>query len=272
MKNKIWLISLLLFGVFMTSLIPVDAEDMSTTVTLLDGQQMGGFHLYDIFFSLDSCKINYATEFYVIEHGETRIMPDGLEVTVTGISSPNLDVGYCKLTLFGDASLVSSSISNPLLAQGSTSSSSWQIPEVAISDLDLELNYLTEEDLTLEADSIDQEAIKINRISGESSEIKVNGFSVYTTINVAIDGNKLFLEEQEVKIMPKKLNEKFKNIERVDLKLIEEKPVYVVEHKEDYKLFGVIPIKPTVITQVSAEDEEILKTEKSDWLFLAKKQ
>ena len=205
------------------------------------GETTGGITLEDI--GSKTCDVKYKNKFYELRDDESVKMVDGIYLTVRGIKD--------------------------LTIRGIKVNDIESFCEISITDKPLEMYLDTPLD---DLSELGQEVVKIERVSDKLSEIKQNGFSVQTTSQIVIEGNKLFLEEQEIKIMPKKLNEKFKNIERVDLKLIEEKPVYVVEHKEDYKLFGFIPIKPTVITQVSAEDEEILKTEKSDWLFLAKKQ
>lgn len=270
-------------------------RDRGFTQTLQVGETISGITLVGVNSEdtgIDSCRIEYNGIFYTIAYGEREIMSDGTVIGVTDVITTSASLpDYCELTIVGTTSQG--------IAQGSSATSPQSVviitnvggsgggsgggssidgsvshskrPTTIIHDFEIEKEI---EDIEIEMD--EEEIIKINKISEKVSEIKENGFSIYTTKGVKVIEHKLFLEtdngERELKVMPKKLKDKIKNIERVELKVIKEEPVYVVEHKEDYKLFGILAVKPTITTQVSAEDEEILKTEKPLWLFLAKKQ
>lgn len=234
--------------------------------TLSIGQQISGVTLISIDLNGEKCAMEYENPLtvYTINKGQVKTMDDGTRIGVTDVIATSVGLDdYCEFIIYpvegsGGLSSTGGSLGTPV-----------KVPTYKVYST---LDNKGDESAKLTQDIDEESVVKINEISKGLNEIKEDGFSVYTTMDITLENNKLFIGGKEIKIMPKKLKEKINNIEKVELELVEEEPVYFVEHKEDYKLFGVIPIEPTLTTQVSAEDEEILKEEKPTWLILAKKQ
>jgi len=57
-------------------------------------------------------------------------------------------------------------------------------------------------------------------------------------------------------------------VEKIELKVVENKPVYEVDGTKDVKVIGIIPASMPITTQVSAETGQVIKTETPWWSFL----
>jgi len=92
---------------------------------------------------------------------------------------------------------------------------------------------------------------------------------------IKFNGEKIYFNDKEIKIMPETASEKaiqtleLKKDTRIELKDTG-KPTYEVSGKKEVKLFGFIKTEMPIKTEVNAETGNIEKTEKPWWSFLAK--
>lgn len=105
-------------------------------------------------------------------------------------------------------------------------------------------------------------------------EIKTRGISVETTALVKVERGELFVRAEKIQILPEQAIEKTRiPIEKVGmmrLVMIDEKPAYEVESKENGKLFNLFPFEYTLKVTVDATNGAV-QEEKPWWAFLVGK-
>lgn len=103
-------------------------------------------------------------------------------------------------------------------------------------------------------------------------EFTAGGFKVESKISLVYEDGSLKSgkDNKEIKVFPSDIKQKITGI--TSIKLVDEgSPKYLVDSKEQGKLFGFIPVSVHIINEVDAQSGEITKIKKPWWKFLTKK-
>ena len=103
--------------------------------------------------------------------------------------------------------------------------------------------------------------------------IESKGYIVETSEKVKIDSNGLSIAGRQINVLPNSAAQKVETennakAEAIELKLIEEKPVYEINAVKKAKLFWIIPVEISITATVNAQTGEVEKIEKPWWSFL----
>jgi hypothetical protein len=105
--------------------------------------------------------------------------------------------------------------------------------------------------------------------------IQAGEVSATTRETIKVENSEMNIEREEkefrVHILPAAAASSSgrSGISEIELKVADDKPVYDVSGTESSKVLGLIPVQMQIMTRVSAENGETVRTEKPWWSFLA---
>jgi hypothetical protein len=116
--------------------------------------------------------------------------------------------------------------------------------------------------------------LTVNREAGEV-EVEANNVRAVTTEAVRIEESQLYIGDRTVNVVPdtavaRALETEQISLERVELKVRNEAPVYVVRGSKKARLLNIIPVSMDVEIEVSADRGTIISVTKPWWSFLAR--
>ncbi len=98
------------------------------------------------------------------------------------------------------------------------------------------------------------------------SVLVVNNTRTYIYGRSRVSGGRLYVENKSINVLPNEVvaQANLRKVERTELRVVDENPIYVVKGTRTVRLFNLIPIEMPVEVEISAVNRTIIR-EKAPW-------